>query len=73
VLTAHGQSLVSALTGGYHLAFTVAAVVVAVGVPVAFFVLRPVVSRPVRRGLSPEAEPGDQAIELEAALEAIEV
>jgi EmrB/QacA subfamily drug resistance transporter len=72
VLTAHGQPLVSALTGGYHLAFTVAAVVVATGVVVAYFVLRPIVSRPVRAGASPQSKLDHEALELEAAFEAIE-
>jgi MFS family permease len=69
-LTAHGQSAASALTGGYHLAFTVAAVVVAVGVVVAFFVLRPVLARP---GATATADGEEAVLELEAALEAIEV
>ncbi len=40
-LSAQGRPLVSALTGGYHLAFEIAAAVVAVGVIVAIVVLRP--------------------------------
>ncbi len=40
VLTAHGHALAGALTGGYHLAFLIAAVCVAVGVVVALVVLR---------------------------------
>jgi EmrB/QacA subfamily drug resistance transporter len=40
-LTAAGHSLGSALTGGYHLAYLVAAVCVAVGILAAFLVLRP--------------------------------
>jgi EmrB/QacA subfamily drug resistance transporter len=40
-LSASGQSLTSALTGGYHLAYIVAAVCVGVGILAAFFVLRP--------------------------------
>jgi EmrB/QacA subfamily drug resistance transporter len=40
-LTAHGQSLDSALTGGYHLAYVVGAVCVAVGIVAASLILRP--------------------------------
>jgi EmrB/QacA subfamily drug resistance transporter len=40
-LTASGHALDSALTGGYHLAYTVAAAFVAVGILAAFLVLRP--------------------------------
>jgi EmrB/QacA subfamily drug resistance transporter len=40
-LSASGHSLSSALTGGYHLAYIVAAVFVAVGIVAAFLVLRP--------------------------------
>ena len=40
-LTAHGESLKAALTGGYHLAFWVAAAVVVVAVVIARTVLKP--------------------------------
>jgi EmrB/QacA subfamily drug resistance transporter len=40
-LTAGGHSLASALTGGYHLAYIVAAGCVAVGIVAAFLLLRP--------------------------------
>ena len=40
-LSASGHSLSSALTGGYHLAYVVAAVCVAFGILAAFLVLRP--------------------------------
>ena len=40
-LTASGYSLPAALTGGYHLAYVVAAVCVSVGILAAFLVLRP--------------------------------
>jgi len=40
-LSASGQSLSSALTGGYHLAYIVAAACVGLGILAAFFVLRP--------------------------------
>ena len=72
-LTAGGQPLVDALTGGYHLAFTVAAGVVATGVIVAFVLLRPILARPAppaRPARSPI--PDDETLELEAAFEAVE-
>ena len=40
-LSASGHSLVSALTGGYHLAYLVGAICVAFGILAAFLVLRP--------------------------------
>jgi EmrB/QacA subfamily drug resistance transporter len=40
-LSAGGHSLISALTGGYHLAYLVAAACVAIGILAAFLVLRP--------------------------------
>ncbi|HST32962.1 MAG TPA: MFS transporter [Solirubrobacteraceae bacterium] len=40
-LTASGHALTSALTGGYHLAYVVAAISVAVGIIAAFVTLRP--------------------------------
>ena len=40
-LTASGHTLNSALTGGYHLAYLVAAALVAVGIAAAFILLRP--------------------------------
>jgi EmrB/QacA subfamily drug resistance transporter len=40
-LSASGQSLISALTGGYHVAYSVAAICVAFGILAAFVVLRP--------------------------------
>jgi EmrB/QacA subfamily drug resistance transporter len=43
-LSASGHALSSALTGGYHLAYLVAAVCVALGILAAFLVLRPPVS-----------------------------
>jgi EmrB/QacA subfamily drug resistance transporter len=72
VLTAHGQSLANSLTGGYHLAFTVAAVVVAVGVGVAFVVLRPITSRPAGPPSPAPSPAASQELELEAAFEAVE-
>jgi len=43
-LSAAGQPLISALTGGYHLAYVVAAVCVALGILAAFLLLRPPVA-----------------------------
>jgi EmrB/QacA subfamily drug resistance transporter len=40
-LSTHGASLVDALTGGYHLAYVVAAICVALGILAALVVLRP--------------------------------
>jgi EmrB/QacA subfamily drug resistance transporter len=40
-LSASGHSVLDALTGGYHLAYVVAAICVAVGILATFFVLRP--------------------------------
>jgi hypothetical protein len=40
-LSASGHTLISALTGGYHLAYVVAAVCVSLGILAAFIVLRP--------------------------------
>ena len=54
-LTSSGQSLASALTGGYHLAYVVGAVLVAFGILSAFLVLRP--------------PTGSEPVESDAALE----
>ena len=40
-LSAGGHSLTSALTGGYHLAYVVAAICVSLGILAAFLILRP--------------------------------
>jgi EmrB/QacA subfamily drug resistance transporter len=40
-LQSHGESLASSLTGGYHLAFTVGAVLVIAAIPLALVLLRP--------------------------------
>src|SRR5208283_3497901 len=45
-LAAAGHPLLASLTGGYHLAYMVAAVCVGVGVLAAFLVLRPPASMP---------------------------
>jgi len=60
-LSATGHSLTSALTGGYHLAYVVAAVFVAIGILAAFLVLRPPAAR------AQEAEPAQAEMELVAA------
>jgi EmrB/QacA subfamily drug resistance transporter len=44
-LTASGHSLSSALTGGYHLAYMVAAICVALGILATFLILRPPASK----------------------------
>jgi EmrB/QacA subfamily drug resistance transporter len=58
-LSADGHSLVSALTGGYHLAYTVAAVCVALGILAAFLLLRPPASRPQEADLAAERAGGE--------------
>ena len=40
-LSAKGETITAALTGGYHLAYVVAAICVAAGILAAFLVLRP--------------------------------
>jgi MFS family permease len=65
-LTATGHPLISALTGGYHLAYVVAAVFVSLGIVAAFLVLRPpVASRPQEVDLDPERAAGE--LEAQAA------
>ena len=65
-LTAKGYSLESALTGGYHLAYLVGAVAVAIGVLAALLILRPPTSSVPQeaeteadgaRGFTPSAQP----------------
>jgi EmrB/QacA subfamily drug resistance transporter len=63
-LSAAGDSLSSALTGGYHLAYLVAAAAVSVGVLVAFLVLRPPAAT---EQLVDEAEEQALGVELIAA------
>ena len=64
-LSASGHSLSSALTGGYHLAYVVAAVCVALGIVAAVFVLGPparprVDEVPSQEQLSPSVAPSAQ-------------
>ena len=60
-LSADGYSLTSALTGGYHLAYVVAAVFVALGILAAFLVLRPpVASRPQEIDLAADRASSEQ-------------
>jgi EmrB/QacA subfamily drug resistance transporter len=66
-LSATGHSLSSALTGGYHLAYLVAAVCVAVGVLAAFLVLRP--PAVAQQEIDPAA--AQQGIESEADVELV--
>jgi EmrB/QacA subfamily drug resistance transporter len=66
-LSASGDSLASALTGGYHLAYLVAAVCVSLGVLAAFLMLRPpTVEQPETVVASQEVEPRAE-VELVAA------
>jgi EmrB/QacA subfamily drug resistance transporter len=66
-LSASGHSLASALTGGYHLAYLVAAVCVSLGVLAAFLVLRPPsVAQPETVSAAQEVEQGAE-MELVAA------
>ncbi|MFI4985686.1 MAG: MFS transporter [Solirubrobacterales bacterium] len=54
-LSASGHPLISALTGGYHLSYVVAAACVAIGILAAFLVLRPPASsRPQEADPDPE-------------------
>ncbi len=62
-LSADGSPLASALTGGYHLAYLVAAGCVSLGVLVAFLMLRP----PARPLAQVEEEVRDRAAELAVA------
>ncbi len=66
-LTAHGAPLASALTGGYHLAFTIAAAVVSVGVLVAIVVLRPPRARPAAIDQAIQPRTREAAIEAQPA------
>jgi len=66
-LSAHGDTLAGALTGGYHLAFTIAAASVAVGALVALVVLRPIAIS--ARSTVPAAPP-EPSSESEAGLDA---
>jgi EmrB/QacA subfamily drug resistance transporter len=60
-LSADGYRLTSALTGGYHLAYVVAAVFVALGILAAFLLLRPpVASRPQEVDLASERASGER-------------
>ena len=63
-LSASGHPLTSALTGGYHLAYIVAAACVAGGILAAFLVLRPPAS--AQQDLEPVADQ-ESAVELIAA------
>jgi EmrB/QacA subfamily drug resistance transporter len=60
-LSADGHPLISALTGGYHLAYVVAAVFVGLGILAAFLVLRPpAASRPQEVDLAPDRASGER-------------
>jgi EmrB/QacA subfamily drug resistance transporter len=53
-LSADGRTLAAALTGGYHLAYLVAAACVALGIIAALLTLRPPAQRELQAGLEPE-------------------
>jgi EmrB/QacA subfamily drug resistance transporter len=59
-LSADGHPLISALTGGYHLAYEVAAVFVALGIAAAFLLLRPPATRPQEADLTQDLAGGEQ-------------
>ena len=61
-LSAAGQPLASALTGGYHLAYAVAAGFVALGILAAFLVLRPPASQPQEVDLAHDLAPGGESL-----------
>jgi MFS family permease len=61
-LTEHGDSIKAALTGGYHLAFWVAAAVVVVAVVIARTVLRPA-DQPTPDGVAEESLDGQPILE----------
>jgi MFS family permease len=63
-LSAHGYSLASALTGGYHLAYLVGAICVAGGILAAMLVLRPPSGRVVQQTdeLQQEFARGDEPL-----------
>ena len=59
-LTADGHPLAIALTGGYHLAYLVAAGFVGLGILAAFVILRPpAASRPQEVDLAPDEANGE--------------
>jgi EmrB/QacA subfamily drug resistance transporter len=64
LLTASGHPLAAALTGGYHLAYIVAAICVAVGIVAAFALLRPPSAR-VRQEVSDEESLGAEIFRAE--------
>jgi hypothetical protein len=62
-LSAAGEPLAGALTGGYHLAYVVAAVCVTLGILAAFLILRPpVVSRPQEVDLATDGASGEHVV-----------
>jgi len=61
-LSAAGKPLTSALTGGYHLAYVVAAVCVALGILASFLILRPpAASRPQEVAMATDGASGELA------------
>ncbi|MGI8411107.1 MAG: MFS transporter [Solirubrobacteraceae bacterium] len=63
-LSAHGQGAAVALTGGYHLAFAIAAISVVIGALVALVVLRPI-GASTRASVAGEATGADSPSEAE--------
>lgn len=66
-LSASGHGLSSALTGGYHLAYLVAAVCVAFGILAAFLVLRPPTSKVAQEVQELEREFGRPSVTAQTA------
>jgi sugar phosphate permease len=58
-LTANGDSFASAVTGGYHVAFVIAAALVVASIVVGIFVCEEVSDEAMQPGMEPEGE-GDQ-------------
>ena len=58
-LTANGDSFASAVTGGYHVAFVIAAALVVASIVVGIFVCEEVSEEAMQPGMEPEGE-GDQ-------------
>ena len=66
-LAAAGHSLTGSLVGGYHLAFAIGAVCLAVGIVAALVVLRPLERRVAPRPVAEPEAPAAHQAELEAA------
>jgi len=66
-LSASGHPLVSALTGGYHLAYVVAAICVSIGILAAFGVLRPPAATVVQEAGELESDFGRASVSAQTA------